>query len=245
MNLQQPGHQAILRALAAQHVDCVVIGGAGLQLRGSRQPTRDVDITIAPGRANELRLEAALRALRARADGVGGVGTTFSTVHGRLDVMRGHERFADRASPVRVDEEHQISVAHGDDILRAKEQAGRPKDLAALPAHRRDLLASGHLRPDQLRGPTEASEPERETPAYLLAALGERPDDPQLRRLWEHTAVTIEDFRTRWTVTDPNRALGERPTTAGTQLRDFSAHSTRIDRTRDLLTRGPGRGREP
>jgi hypothetical protein len=164
VNLQQPGHQAILRALAAQHVDCVVIGGAGLQLRGSRQPTRDVDITIAPGRANELRLEAALRALRARADGVGGVGTTFSTVHGRLDVMRGHERFADRASPVRVDEEHQISVAHGDDILRAKNRPAARKTLLRYPPIAAIYWQAGTCDPTSFVGPPRPPSPSERRP---------------------------------------------------------------------------------
>ena len=51
-----------------------------------------------------------------------------------------------------------------------------------------------------------------EAPApYLLASLGEPPDQPQTRRTWRQAAQRIEAYRFDHTITDNHKALGPRP----------------------------------
>jgi len=49
---------------------------------------------------------------------------------------------------------------------------------------------------------------------YLLSSLGPRPLGPDAHRAWRRGAAVIEDFRHRWCITDPHRALGTGPTPA-------------------------------
>jgi Ti-type conjugative transfer relaxase TraA len=51
-----------------------------------------------------------------------------------------------------------------------------------------------------------------EAPDYLTSALGPPPADRRGRERWQQAAVTIEDYRLRWNVTDPSRPLGPPPT---------------------------------
>jgi hypothetical protein len=74
----------------------------------------------------------------------GGLGTSFQTRHGRLEIVRrgdGVGRYEDRmARAGEVPLEHlTIVVASPEDVVRSKEASGRDKDLAALPAIRKDL----------------------------------------------------------------------------------------------------------
>jgi len=54
------GHRGLLAVLAEHRVDFVLVGGVGLQLKGYSGATRDVDVTIAVGPANETRVRVAL-----------------------------------------------------------------------------------------------------------------------------------------------------------------------------------------
>ena len=51
-----------------------------------------------------------------------------------------------------------------------------------------------------------------EAPApYLLASLGEPPEEPQAQRTWRQAAERIEAYRFDHTITDNHKALGPRP----------------------------------
>ncbi len=52
---------------------------------------------------------------------------------------------------------------------------------------------------------------ECDPPAYLLAALGPRPQEEGDRQAWRVGAQTIESYRHAWSITDPLRPLGQRP----------------------------------
>lgn len=132
----------------------VVIGGLAATIHGSPLLTRDVDITPSTDRGNLERLAAALRQLGAQLrvpDLDVGVpveidarwlsrmtSMTFVTSMGLLDVVVRPEGIPDvsalfaRAEPVEVDGTV-ITVAALDDIIRSKEAAARPKDIATLP----------------------------------------------------------------------------------------------------------------
>ncbi len=48
-------------------------------------------------------------------------------------------------------------------------------------------------------------------PAYITAELGERPTDHRKRSAWDRGVQEVEDYRREHGVTDPDRALGEKP----------------------------------
>lgn len=153
----------ILNTLAANGVEYVVIGGFAVELfEVPVPPTRDIDITPAPGTKNVSRLSDALNELGARLriegspEGLaipGGIAPALIeqmkmlnlvTEAGPLDVTfepAGTDGFDDlRRNRVLFDVEGlQIAVAHLADVARSKEAAGRAKDLLVLPAIREHL----------------------------------------------------------------------------------------------------------
>ena len=143
---------AILRVLARHAVQFVVVGGVAAQVHGWRSATVDLDIAVSSHDSNVLRMNAALAELGVGpADGaVGGFGTSFMTVHGRLEIVRRADGIGHYADWMRRAREHEIQgltivVAAPADILRSKEAAGREKDLAALEQMRRDFRDAGSL----------------------------------------------------------------------------------------------------
>ncbi|MEO0492734.1 MAG: hypothetical protein AAF081_04880 [Actinomycetota bacterium] len=146
---------ACLFATLAEHeVDYVLIGGLAAVLHGSTAMTNDADIVPILDVANLERLAAALRALDARLrvpDTPDGVAfdphpallasmrtLNLTTRCGDLDLacapdgIDDLDGLADRASTFDVTGQR-VSVAALDDIIRSKEAAGRPKDVATLP----------------------------------------------------------------------------------------------------------------
>ena len=151
----------ILEVLVSHEVEFVLIGGVAANAHGYPLPTQDVDITPAPDRANYERLALALREMNARirvereAVGVpfvvdartlaGNVTWTVTTDRGDLDIVTepaGTGGFRDirrDAVELALGEGLTVKVASLADIIRSKEAAGRPKDIAALPALRATL----------------------------------------------------------------------------------------------------------
>jgi conjugative relaxase-like TrwC/TraI family protein len=76
-------------------------------------------------------------------------------------------------------------------------------ELARYAAARDELSSRQRTRVMQLR--------HVETPAYLVAELGERPSEPKQRGVWDRAAVRIEHYRLSFGVTDQSTGLGERP----------------------------------
>jgi hypothetical protein len=139
----------------------VLIGGLAAVLHGFPQVTFDADICPAPEAENLARLAAALRDLHARIRAPDAPeGLPFAcdaaflssvailnlvTAHGELDLSfrpsgtEGYSDLARSATPVKI-QDHTVTVASLEDVIRSKQAAGRPKDLAALPLLRQ-LLA--------------------------------------------------------------------------------------------------------
>ncbi len=146
----------ICRVLNEHGVVFVVIGGVAARLHETGHSTVDIDVCPSPTKDNLTRLAAALKALGAclRVEGdPEGVAfephpdllakmktMTLTTSHGPLDLCftpagftGGYDELAAHVVVVRhadVD----IPVASLEDVIASKQIAGRPKDVAALPA---------------------------------------------------------------------------------------------------------------
>jgi hypothetical protein len=142
----------LLRALERHGVDFVVVGGVAAQVHGWQGATADLDIAVSRESSNVERLNLALASVDAGEGVPGGLGTTFKTRYGRLEIVRRADGIGDygawarKAQAQRVDEGLTVVVAHPDDIVRSKEASGREKDRAALPQMRQDFRDSGALR---------------------------------------------------------------------------------------------------
>lgn len=152
----------ILGVLAEHGVRYVLVGGIAATLRGSPAMTYDIDVAPEQSHDNLERLAAALTALGAvrytepdedvaepSADELFARVEQFASPIGYIDVLRelrasgGYDRLIATAEVFEI-AGVPVYVAGLDDIIASKEAAGRPKDLAQLPA----LYA---LR-DELRG---------------------------------------------------------------------------------------------
>ncbi len=212
-------HLALLATLVCHDVRFVLVGGVALQVHGYSGVTRDVDVTIAADDANGHRIEAALAAMKAQSYLVGERGSAYRTDYGQLEVMRwtdgvgDYEAWMRDASEVELMPGLTVPVGSASDLLLSKEAAGRDKDNDALPRIRADLLASGELRREDVRGPVAetASEPERDP--RLDDLLGPRPTERRTRGLWDHAAELIVGYRERWNIPEDGPLLGAQPPT--------------------------------
>lgn len=140
----------LLRALLRNGVEFVVVGGVAAQLRGWVGATADLDIAVAGEEGNAERINRALAEVGLMKTDVGGLGTSFETRHGRLEIVRRadgvgmYDDWMRNASAIEFDH-LTIVVAATDDIVRSKESSNREKDRAVLPGMRRDfgLMDSG------------------------------------------------------------------------------------------------------
>lgn len=163
----------IIEVLARHGVDFVVIGGFAAELyRVPVPPTTDVDVTPSMAPPNLARLSAALYELGARirtaevpeglpfshdASSLARAGVwNLTTTAGNFDVTfrpsgtEGYEDLVVNAVVVDVGA-HQVAVAALADVVRSKEAAGRPKDLAVLAILRRRLQTLTGVSPGELR----------------------------------------------------------------------------------------------
>jgi hypothetical protein len=147
--------ERVFEALEREGVRYVVIGGVGAVLHGSPMITSDTDICPARDPDNLQRLARALESLgaRIRTDSVP-EGRPFAcdaaffeqvdlvnlvTRYGPIDVAfepagtGGFPDLATRARRFELSAGLAPSVASLEDIIRSKEAANRPKDIAALP----------------------------------------------------------------------------------------------------------------
>jgi len=145
-----------LTILCGHDVQFVVIGGFAAWMRGAPVVTADLDIIYESSPSNVARLVAALRDLAAvyrdpmgrriqpteqRLSSMAGGGHhLLRTAAGDLDVPReyagfDHSALVDASTVVRV-KGVEVHFASLEDIIEMKTRAGRPKDLAALPALR-------------------------------------------------------------------------------------------------------------
>jgi hypothetical protein len=134
----------LLHALLRNGVDFVIVGGVAAQLRGWAGTTADLDIAVASEDDNATRINRALAEVGLMKTDVGGLGTSFETRHGRLEIVRRadgvgvYDDWMRNATEMTFDH-LTIVVAARDDIVRSKEASNREKDRAALPGMRRDF----------------------------------------------------------------------------------------------------------
>lgn len=134
----------LLRALVRNGVRFVVVGGVAAQLRGWSGATTDLDIAVASEESNTARINRALAEVGLIKTEIGGLGTSFETRYGRLEIVRradGVGKYDDwMRNAGELEFDHlTIVVAAKDDIVRSKESSNREKDRAVLPAMRRDF----------------------------------------------------------------------------------------------------------
>ena len=105
--------------------------------------------------------------------------------------------------------EHHAAMA----AERERELAAQVPDRATWQAERRALRERAAELETQLSiRRREHLHDALERPApYLLASLGEPPDQPRARRTWRQAAQRIEAYRFDHTITDNQDALGPRP----------------------------------
>lgn len=144
--------ERILRALAEQEVDYVLIGGLAVQTHGHVRTTNDADVIPAPDPNNLERLAAALRSLGARVLNPGEEDTEvtakmlpraaiwqFVTRDGGIDVMhevpggRPFSELSERALRIRLGD-IEVPVVSLDDLIQMKLARGRPVDIADVAA---------------------------------------------------------------------------------------------------------------
>jgi hypothetical protein len=147
--------QAILRQLVEGGVEFLLIGGVAVGYHGHVRATKDVDVVPAPDRDNLQRLATVLARLDAQVEGseefdkeelpdpldpavlsLGG-NWVLATRLGRLDVMQwiGDHPLWEELSPSAIEDsvgDLPIKIVSYDDLVRLKELAGRPEDLADL-----------------------------------------------------------------------------------------------------------------
>lgn len=134
----------LLRALVRNGVEFVVVGGVGAQLRGWSGATADLDIAVASEESNTVRINHTLAEVGLIKTEIGGLGTSFQTRYGRLEIVRRadgigkYEDWMRHASELEFDH-LTIVVAATEDIIKSKQSSNREKDRAVLPAMRRDL----------------------------------------------------------------------------------------------------------
>ena len=188
--------ESIIAGFNAAGVEYVIVGGFAAEIHQAPvPPTQDIDFTPETGPANLERVSAALRALRARLRTPGAPeGVAFDPAPELLASMRmlnltcefghfdltffpdGTEGFPDldRRAVTVVVGQAEARVADLGDIIRSKQAAGRPKDLAVLPAlelfaAEKGIDVSTHtsqVRPDPGGSPeAAATRPSRPTSA--------------------------------------------------------------------------------
>ena len=142
---------ALLEALAAAHVDHIVVGGVAAVLHGAPLPTRDLDIVPSPEPANLDRLFALLmgidaiarevgtRELPVRRDWLDGSGQVLlRTSLGPLDILlrlhdgRGHSELLPRTVELSADG-LRVRLLDLRSLVEIKAQTGRVRDRLSVP----------------------------------------------------------------------------------------------------------------
>lgn len=156
--------EKLLRTLIDHEVEFCVIGAVAAWLQGNPSVTLDLDVMPRRELDNAERLAGALNALAARprgsettielegADFLGWKAQSFDTDAGPLDVVplaAAIGGFEDAATIELALGEFSVRVITIDEVIASKEELGRPKDTAALPAlyATREALRRRKLKP--------------------------------------------------------------------------------------------------
>lgn len=132
----------MLRALTDVELEAIIIGNAAAAIQGAPVTTQDIDLLVRDTPRNRQKLEQFSEALGAArpvlisplttaqriTGGAWPIDIIFETISGNLGFASVRSR--SRAVPIG---DTTATVASLEDVIRSKEAAGRPKDLAALP----------------------------------------------------------------------------------------------------------------
>jgi hypothetical protein len=178
----------------------------GAQWRDLHAQLHEPDI----GRQRALASERAslVRTRQADVEQLDGLTRRIDSYASGLGSVRNHRLLGDLRSE---------QAARSASLARLDQQIDEvDRELATLPSDARiaDLQARWRDLGYQIdaAGRRCATAYRHEAPDYLMSALGPPPADRRGRERWQQAAVTIEDYRLRWNVTDPNRPLGPPPT---------------------------------
>jgi hypothetical protein len=138
---------AVLAALKQVRLEAIVVGSVASILQGAPVTTQDIDLLVRDTPANRKKIDGLGSVLGARPrlitelSPVLRIDLAAATVDLLFDRLPGNLTFqAVRARSVLVSlGEHSARVARLEDIIKSKEAAGRPKDLAQLPMLRDTL----------------------------------------------------------------------------------------------------------
>lgn len=150
--------EEIVKRLAAEGVEYVIVGGVSAVLQGATITTRDLDICYRRTPANTARLARALAPLHPRARGfppdlpfifdettiLNGCNFTLTIgdedidLLGEMSAIGNYDRIIDAAEEFDIDgiRVKLLSLEH---LIATKTAANRPKDLAVLPELKRLL----------------------------------------------------------------------------------------------------------
>jgi Ti-type conjugative transfer relaxase TraA len=164
----------------------------------------------------------------------------------RLDDTRrglGRVRRRNQAARLEADLTHRRTIAERLDTQIADIE----RELARLPSQDAVEQIADDYRTASIdihqQARHRAQHAETAPPAYLAATIGSPPDDGDGRDRWRRAARTIEQYRIRWNIDDPHRALGDQPAHPAARY-DHQHAVTTITAARDARqrTRDPGRG---
>lgn len=146
--------KTLIRALAQNHVDCVLIGGVAVTAHGSAYLTQDLDAAYLHDRDNIRKIVAALAPLHPRLrvpgsqEGIpfpfdeqtlyNGGNFTLRTDAGDVDILAhvggfyNYEEIKQFSQPMELYGEH-VMVLSLEGLIRAKKAANRVKDQLVLP----------------------------------------------------------------------------------------------------------------
>jgi predicted nucleotidyltransferase len=139
---------SLVRALNKVGLEAIIVGNAGAALLGAPVTTQDVDLLIRDTPNNQTKLErltselglsrpVAISELTRAVRILGGaweIDILFDSISGGLSFAS----LKSRSRTVTIDDVT-ATVASLEDIIRSKEAAGRPKDVAVLPILRDTL----------------------------------------------------------------------------------------------------------
>ena len=141
--------ERLLRSLVEHEVEFCVIGATAAWLQGSSAVTLDLDVMPRRDLDNAERLAAALNSLGARgpgddastelegADFLGWRNQRFETEAGPVDVVPHAAAIGEFEQVATVEltlGDFSVRAITIDEVIASKEELGRPKDAAALPA---------------------------------------------------------------------------------------------------------------
>ncbi|MDP8960365.1 MAG: AAA family ATPase, partial [Actinomycetota bacterium] len=161
---------------------------------------------------------------------------------------RGLGRWRNRHEIARLEGDHRTRYAWLDSIDAQLRQVDA--ELASLPTKREIADLRDHYRRLTTNLYWTASRRvagfERDCPAYLATTIGTPPAKPHHCQGWQKAASSVEQYRLRWGVTEPDRPLGPEPADA-LQRDDHRWAAMAIERHRHELDREvtPGRSRGP